>query len=450
MPPTPAGIRNDEPASVDALDRDKIARALAKAVKVCDTPLVVGVYGSWGTGKTSLMKLVQAELESETDFYTVWFDSWQHQFDENPAIGLLHTMVSQLGLAEKSGSQARELLTSVAGAFTDMTQWVRPLVESTADLDELRKRFLDERFTAREQQILLHQHLRDLLDKATERGAIRLAFFIDDLDRCLPEYILKTLEALKLFLNISGCVFVLGVDREALESTIRARYGDRGISEHYLDKIVQVPFALPPITADAATRFVRSMLPDGLAEVTAEIVAGLDPNPRQLKRFVNSLILNNELAKEIFVGPDYTPMVLVDLLIVQYRLPAFYAEVAASRQALVADRPDKMITKVDQHRSVRRLADLVARDPAALDGYIHLSEAVSVRRIAFDVVVTQVGEYRIQLIKMLREVLGCTLTEARDLAESPPPITVGTAMSRADAEAMLARVTATGSTGEIR
>ncbi|SES43794.1 ribosomal protein L7/L12 [Actinokineospora terrae] len=450
MSTTPAGIRNDEPASVDALDRDKIARALATAVKVCDTPLVVGVYGSWGTGKTSLMKLVQGELESETDFYTVWFDSWQHQFDENPAIGLLHTMVAQLGLAEKSGSQARELLTSVAGAFTDLTQWVQPLVDGSADLDQLRQRFLDERFKAREQQILLHKHLRDLLDKATERGAIRLAFFIDDLDRCLPEYILKTLEALKLFLNISGCVFVLGVDREALESTIRARYGDRGISEHYLDKIVQVPFALPPITKAAATRFVKSMLPEELVGVTDDIVAGLDPNPRQLKRFVNSFILNNELAKEIFEGPDYSPIVLVDLLIVQYRLPAFYKEIAESRQALIADRPDKTVAGVDQLSSVRRLVDLVARDPSALDGYIYLSEAISVRRIAFDVVVTEVGEFRIQLIKVLREVLGCTLTEARDLAESPPPIIIATAKTREEAEVLLARVLATGSTGEIR
>ncbi|GAA2972351.1 ribosomal protein L7/L12 [Actinokineospora diospyrosa] len=440
------GIRNDEPASKDTLDRDKMARALAAAVRVCGTPLVVGVYGSWGTGKTSLMRLVQDELRKEPDYYTVWFDSWQHQFDDNPAIGLLHTMVTQLGLGEDEDAQ--ELLTAVAGAFTDLTQWVQPLVDSTLQLDELRERFLKERFAAREQQILLRDHLIKLLAKATKGGKIRLTFFIDDLDRCLPEYILKTLEALKLFLNLPDCVFILGVDRDALESTIRTRYGDEGISEHYLDKIVQVPFALPPITKAAATRFVRSMLPDELAGLTEHIVAGLDPNPRGLKRFVNSFILNNELAKQIFEGPAYDPKVLAYLLIVQYRLPAFYKEVVDSRQALIASGPDKTVNKISDV-SVIKLAELVRRDTTALDGYIYLSEVVSVRRIAFDLVVTEVGEFRIQLIRVLREQLGLSLKDAKDLVETGVPITIATALSREKADGLLVKVRETGSTAEI-
>ncbi|MBM7772129.1 ribosomal protein L7/L12 [Actinokineospora baliensis] len=444
--PRPTGIRNDEPASVDSLDRAKMARALASAVRVCGTPLVVGVYGSWGTGKTSLMRLVEQDLVQDPDYYTVWFDSWQHQFDDNPAIGLLHTMVTQLGLGDDE--EAQLLLTSVAGAFTDLTQWVQPVVDTSAQLDQLRKRFLEERFAAREQQILLRQHLTKLLSKATKGGAIRLTFFIDDLDRCLPEYILKTLEALKLFLNLPDCVFVLGVDRDALESTIRTRYGDEGISEHYLDKIVQVPFALPPITRSAADRFVRSLLPADLADLTEHIVAGLDANPRGLKRFVNSFILNNELAKQIFDGRPYDPEVLAYLLIVQYRWPAFYKEIADSRQALVANGPDKTVNKINDI-SVAKLAELVRRDGAALDGYIYLSEVVSVRRIAFDLVVTEVGEFRIQLIRVLREQLGLSLKDAKDLVEASVPITIATALSREKADGLLAKVRASGSSAEI-
>ncbi|WP_245614550.1 ribosomal protein L7/L12 [Actinokineospora inagensis] len=443
-------IRNDEPATTDSLNRDKIARALASAVGACDTPLVIGIYGTWGTGKTTVMRLVQAKLDADPaeGFRTIWFDSWQHQFDDNPAIGLLHSMAAQLDLTKNT--EVRELLTSVAGAFTDLTQWGRPVIDGNSDLDRLRTLFFEERFNAREQQILLRDRLDDLLSRATGGGATRLVFFIDDLDRCLPEYILKTLEALKLFLNISGCVFILGIDRDALHASIYTRYADKGISEVYLDKIVQVPFWLPPITRAAAAGYVRSLMPEEDPEVTA-VIAEMDLNPRRLKRFVNSFLLNNELAKEIFDGPNaYDPQVLLDLLILQYRRPDFYREIVDSRDALLATSPDKTVAHITDDPSVDRLATLVQRDPTALDGYLHLSEVVSVRRVGFDVVITEVGEFRIQLIKVLREQLGLTLKEARDLVDSEPPIAIGPALPHDDAEALATKIRETGTRAEVR
>ncbi|SDC98436.1 ribosomal protein L7/L12 [Actinokineospora iranica] len=438
------GIRNDEPAIEDALDRDKIALALANAVQICDTPLVVGLYGSWGSGKTSLMKLVQRHLDRTDNCVTVWFDAWQHQFDENPAVALLHTMVEEAGL----GEEGRKLLYAIAGALGNAALKAMTLMSAATDFRKFEEKYEQERFLVREKQVRLRQHFEELLGKVTNNGEIRLVFFIDDLDRCVSEHILKTLEALKLFLNMKGCVYVLGVDREALERSIRHRYGDEDVSEaQYLDKIVQVPFTIPPVTADSTTGFVRSLLTPKLHDIAEDIVAGLGTNPRQIKRFVNSFILNDELAKQTFDSADYDAKILVALLVVQYQRPAFYKEIVDDRDVLLA--PSDANAHLFADPAVLRLSGVIKGDPSGLDGYIHLSQVAGVRPTEFDVRVTQVGEFKINLVKVVREHNNISLKEAKDLVEAGPPILAGAGLSREAAEDLLEKVLGTGSRAEL-
>ena len=78
-----------------------------------------------------------------------------------------------------------------------------------------------------------------------------LVVFIDDLDRCLPAKMVQVLEAVKLFLDKKGCIFVLGADTGIVQQAILKHYADAGVTgesaKDYLDKIVQLRFELPPI-----------------------------------------------------------------------------------------------------------------------------------------------------------------------------------------------------------
>jgi hypothetical protein len=88
-----------------------------------------------------------------------------------------------------------------------------------------------------------------------------LVVFIDDLDRCTPEKALQVLEALKLFLDAPGCVYVLGLDSHAIEEAVRTRYHGEVKAREYLEKIIQLPFILPPSrTRPCAPMSVRSRL----------------------------------------------------------------------------------------------------------------------------------------------------------------------------------------------
>ena len=116
----------------------------------------------------------------------------------------------------------------------------------------------------REQLVSMEQFeqaFRDALQLALGENG-RLIVFVDDLDRCLPEQAIEVLEAIKLFLEVEGTVFVLGMDKEVVELGIQARYGAMfhtgGIAraelpisgDAYLQKIVQIPFHLPPLVSD--------------------------------------------------------------------------------------------------------------------------------------------------------------------------------------------------------
>jgi predicted KAP-like P-loop ATPase len=83
----------------------------------CETPLVIGLYGTWGIGKTSMMRQIQAELDANK-VETVWFDPWQHQFDENPVLALLHTALRDLD--ENTREHLKGTLISLAAALSSV------------------------------------------------------------------------------------------------------------------------------------------------------------------------------------------------------------------------------------------------------------------------------------------------------------------------------------------
>src|SRR5690606_8785752 len=147
-------------------------------------------------------------------------------------------------------------------------------------------------------------------------GKGRLVVFVDDLDRCLPEKAIEVLEAIKLFLEAAGVVFVLGMDKDVVQRGIEARYGthfrqmpgtlaELPISgDSYLQKMVQIPFYLPSLAVDDLEAYIRS-LDKRLGERTFQVIArGVYPNPRQVKRVLNIFRLLRTIADHRFGSDD--------------------------------------------------------------------------------------------------------------------------------------------------
>jgi hypothetical protein len=332
-----ARIDSDAPTEDDELGRHRLVTTLTSIVRSAQTPLVIAIYGAWGTGKTSLLRQLRRELDPRWDgtqqgeqtTKTVWFDPWMHQFDDSPALGLLHAAVDQLGVRDQRN--VRAALSSLAIAMGEDIQ-IPFIGVRVGKLLRVREELARDDFNRREERARLKQHFHDVLRSTGARDDRRVVFFIDDLDRCRPGVALGLLEALKLYMDMPGCVYVLGIDRQPLEAAVDSEYGSLGLrAESYLDKIIQLPFALPSIDPGLMRTFVARRLPRSLAACVEMLVAAAADEPRSVKRITNSLLVNHELAHEspAFEAGDYDPRILAALVLFQNLAPETYRQIRA-------------------------------------------------------------------------------------------------------------------------
>ncbi len=177
----------------------------------------------------------------------------------------------------------------------------------------------------------------------------RLIVFVDDLDRCLPEKAVQILEAIKLFLEVKGTVFVLGMDKEVITRGIEAHYAallrqrisrakeeegeDSGrltelpiSGDVYLQKLVQIPFYLPPLAVDDLEAFIAHLdRENDIDEIVRAVLArGVFPNPRQVKRALNIFRLLRGIARAEEL-PIHEPLLMKTVLI-QSQWPDLYRQ----------------------------------------------------------------------------------------------------------------------------
>ena len=409
-------ILPDVPDYDDKLDFAPYANTLRDIIldPNTQTPLTIGIFGSWGSGKTSLMRMIERGLkrtaqdrESDQQTYVIWFNAWLYSKED----ALWQALVMQVlagvrkwhrrdPVAIKRIDELAEYLHRAAGPAE-----LGHLSISAADL-------LTKEGTGSPQITLTLQHGLDLLDniaQAHQQGELvaakalrdqvrrattileqeriesldrflrqfeklirlyvsphgNLVVFVDDLDRCLPDKAVEVLEAIKLFLSVPGCIFVLGIDRDVVERGIRLRYGELGGMGHrgtlpllvsakmidegaaryrafvqdlleegenvidggrYLEKIVQIPFVLPPISPDAMGSFIARIAP-GLPnrECAFVFARGLEPNPRQVKRAINIFALLWALSQnKPGLASLIKPVRLAKLVVIQQRHADLY------------------------------------------------------------------------------------------------------------------------------
>ena len=165
------------------------------------------------------------------------------------------------------------------------------------------------------------------LAKTSPRAGRLIVVFVDDLDRCSSSTVLQVFEAMKLYLDAPGFVFVLGWDTEQVLHAVAIEKGaeDR-LPQRYVEKIVQFGFRIPRPTDDQLSQLTDSLC--DAAGITDEVLAHehrqllintTDGNPRQLKRFINRFILLHEL-----LGESADAAAVIQLMFLQASYDTFY------------------------------------------------------------------------------------------------------------------------------
>lgn len=370
-------------------------------------PVTIGVLGDWGSGKSSLMLIAAAELKAErwadageqgandgggdrdesdaSPYLCVPFSPWQYEDLEDVKVALMNTVLDAFVRRFPATAEEVGRLRAFVGTIK---RWARRagrmgatlaptgapmLVQALApDTDPDTLKFVGEATKA------IAAPVKDSLAESeatapadteapiTDVTQFRERFaalvedqpsidavvvFVDDLDRCLPETVVDTLEAIRLFLNTPKTAYVLALNQAVVESAIDARYPDlrredgAGLGRDYLEKMLQLKVAIPPLSAPEAETYANLLIADlhlddgqfdavveaaeenrrvnGLAVafnagIAGEVLDDIPPamaadlgwaanimpvlgtslrgNPRQLKRFMNNLLLKHRSA----------------------------------------------------------------------------------------------------------------------------------------------------------
>lgn len=331
-------IKSDIYCEKDLLGFDKYIDTLSKMVTDKDfkTPFCIGIFGKWGSGKTSFMHLLEkrlSESDSEPHAIPVWFNPWRYEKEEHLIIPFLKTIEHEIKRYKKEHEQnGKKWLKKIQNAGRKIGEASAALAYGmtleaklggfgfTLDTSKavereegLAQKRIEKAKTLAEKLSSIYYEIVDELKGAIDEKSFRIVVFIDDLDRCLPDKAVELLEAIKLFLDIEGYLFIIGVDREVVKKGISYRYRffehreekekDNLIisPEDYLDKMIQLPLELPAIEHGRKMTFIQNLV-SGSEEFKKHaniIEVGVGDNPKTLKRFINLLAFTVSLAETV-------------------------------------------------------------------------------------------------------------------------------------------------------
>ncbi len=236
---------------------DRLTTVISNFYPFYKEAFVLGLNAKFGTGKTTFLKMWQNQLQ-EDNFTVIYINAWETDFDDEPLIPIISALLDGIttgkGLNELR-AVLRGTLGTVALAGNDFLEHISGInvnkileeVETDlkdADIQELGKKLYKEYSFKKKAYNSLRSELSAFIENIPKKP---LVVFVDELDRVRPDYSVKFLEAIKHIFSIQGVCFVLAVDRDQIEASIRQLYGEIDF-ENYYRRFVTREAQLPEVS----------------------------------------------------------------------------------------------------------------------------------------------------------------------------------------------------------
>lgn len=381
-------------------------------------PITIGVFGDWGSGKSSILKIINDQLSGKDgdlkdNTLVLYFNGWLFEGYDDAKAALLESIIEQFAENKTIGNKVKDsttkLLKSVkwmrvlglgfkkivlpatsaylTGGISLIPYLAKEFSELNSDtlIDKLKgndsENFLSGLINKnKEDETKLVRTFRSDFTEMIEKSDIeKLVVIIDDLDRCTPERLIENLEAIKLFLNVDKTAFIIGADPRIVKHAIEFRYktdrienasdldtrNERIVSD-YLEKLIQLPYTLPKLSDHEVETYmtllfcknelsqetfvkvldafkqhqlynrygvygfgnIQTLITDEertnlsesvslIASLSSIITEGLNGNPRQIKRFLNTFMLRKRLV-DIAGIQNFKVDILIKLMVLEY------------------------------------------------------------------------------------------------------------------------------------
>ena len=234
-------------------------------------PFVLALDSPWGTGKTTIVRMLQAKLTGE-QFQCIYFNAWKVDYVTDPLVALVSALDDihltdagaesvfrgHLKTAKKitSAVAKRAVVAGVKAATLGMLNIEEDLEKMASDAAGEVAGDLVEAFQKEKQAL---ERFRSEVEKAVNQLKATgkketLVFFIDELDRCRPTFAIEMLERIKHLFDVPHIVFVLSVDKSQLEASTAAVYGEKINAPEYLRRFIDLEYGIPMVETKKFTK----------------------------------------------------------------------------------------------------------------------------------------------------------------------------------------------------
>ncbi|WP_176955032.1 P-loop NTPase fold protein [Rhodoferax sp. OV413] len=257
----------------DGLGRRPLVEFLASLIGKLQGPFVLALDSPWGTGKTTLVKMLKATLEQQ-GFQCIYFNAWQVDYVTDPLVALVSSVDRlSLGTAEAESAfrshlkTVKKITSAVAkrGAIAAAKAVTLGALDLEKDIEAVAAEVVGglagDAVDAFQKETEALAKFREELESAVfqlkKAGKKEtLVFFLDELDRCRPTFAIEMLERIKHLFDVQNIVFVLSVDKSQLEASTAAVYGEKINAQEYLRRFIDIEYALPVIKGKAFTELL--------------------------------------------------------------------------------------------------------------------------------------------------------------------------------------------------
>lgn len=368
-------LRDDNPSPIDLLGFDDIVAAIASTITREDlNPITVGVNAPWGGGKTTVLQLLQTHLGARDDVLVVYVSPWEYDRNTDTKAALIGAVLGRLDSAIRGDESTLEsvrrrlgdlrerinLTKAVKLAATSALTMTLPNIEALTSLFDDSGKGTDPTLQG------FREQFAELLSSPALAYVKEVVVLVDDLDRSLPDTVVETLEAIKLFLSVDKMAFVIAADEDNVALAIGRRLESTGqptTARQYLEKIVHIPFRIPALSRDRTEEYLALLMLSGVVDIKAlierltatrgdgtslaarledlvpdtgrpdvELAERIAPilhrhtqgNPRRLKRFLNALWVRTAFARTR--GVDLEPDACAKLMVAELLHPDLFAQ----------------------------------------------------------------------------------------------------------------------------
>lgn len=409
----------DNASKIDMLFYKPYADIVSEtAIGTDEEPLTVGIFGLWGAGKSTLLNLIGKNYEGNKDAIYVSINAWMFENYEDAKTAIMEALLRELKDNEKIpikirksfvslikkidflkvGTKAAATAAPVIASFVtgnplplvlnlpNEAKEIETAIKSVSDsVRGIKDDYLKDDETVDDSVVNNIRNFRNEFEKTLESEEInRVVVLIDDLDRCQPERIIETLEAIKLFLSVKKTTFIIAADENVIQYAIKKKYPNIDgfnieLDKEYIEKMIQVPIQIPELSPKDVQNYLlllvlqkymepnefeilvskieqeKLMVQSDVIEVERleeiygslndsisfedrkeykEVVGAilqirkiashtLKGNPRQIKRFLNTFILKRKLSK-MYYGDDLDMCIMAKLLILHKLNPDLF------------------------------------------------------------------------------------------------------------------------------